>query len=175
MWILAFARALVVRTLGAPHGHDADLVTVLLTEQRAGPRLDRRVDRHLAGDDRRIVEDGGIGQILDCGKVVGVDRLLVREVETQAVGGDQRSLLRHVVAERQAKRLVQQVGRRMIGANGGAARVVDDAVERHADAHRTSLDEDIVHEEVAELLLRAPHEDARAFAQHDAGVADLAA
>ena len=46
-----------------------------------------------------------------------------REVEAQAVGRDQRAFLRDVIAEHLAQRLVQEMRRRMVGADGarGAA------------------------------------------------------
>jgi hypothetical protein len=41
----------------------------------------------------------------------------MREVEAQPVGRDQRALLRDVIAEHLAQRLVQQMGRGMVGAD----------------------------------------------------------
>ena len=52
------------------------------------------------------------------------------EIEPQAVRRHERSLLRHVVAEHLAQRLVQQMGRRVVGAHGGAALVIDDQLQR---------------------------------------------
>ena len=43
------------------------------------------------------------------------DRLGVDEVEAQPVGRHQRAALRHVIAQHQAQRLVQQVRRRVVG------------------------------------------------------------
>ena len=44
-----------------------------------------------------------------------LDRLGMEEIEAQPVGRDQRALLRHVIAQHLAQRLVQQVGGRMVG------------------------------------------------------------
>ena len=44
----------------------------------------------------------------------------MREIEPQPVGRHQTALLRHMVAKMMAKRLVQQVGRAVIGAKRGA-------------------------------------------------------
>ena len=52
-------------------------------------------------------------------------RLEVREVEAQAVGRDHRARLLHVLAEHLLQRLVEQVGRRVVGADGVAPLVVD--------------------------------------------------
>ena len=76
------------------------------------------------------------------------------DVEAQPVGRDQRALLRDMIAQRHAQRLVQQVGRRMVGADGEAARVIDAQLQRHAADQFAVLDDDLVHEEVAELLAR---------------------
>ena len=61
-----------------------------------------------------------------------VDRLWMAEIEAQAVGRDERALLGHVIAEHLAQRLVQEMGRRMVGAHGGAALVIDDQLQRLA-------------------------------------------
>ena len=51
-----------------------------------------------------------------CASLVMAHRLVVRDVEAQAVGLDQRALLRHMGAERDAQRLVQQMRGRMMNA-----------------------------------------------------------
>ena len=48
------------------------------------------------------------------------------KVEAQPVGGVERPALRDMVAKRAAQRLVQQVRRGMVGADGRAPVVVDD-------------------------------------------------
>ena len=66
-----------------------------------------------------------VGDVLDLLDLLGRHRLGMREVEPQPVGRDQRALLRDVVAEHLAQRLVQQMGRRMVRADGAAAGVID--------------------------------------------------
>ena len=94
-----------------------------------------------------------IGDVLDRGEFVVADRLGVGDVETQAIGRDERTLLRNVIAEHLAQRLVQQMGRRVIGADRGARRVIDLELQRGADIQRPLLDLDLVNDEIAELFL----------------------
>ena len=78
----------------------------------------------------------------------------MREVETQPVGRDERAFLRDVIAENQAQRLMQDVGRRMVGARRRAGVMIDRKLDRHAGARRALDDRDVVDDEVAELLAR---------------------
>ena len=79
-------------------------------------------------------------------------------------------------AEHLAQRLVDQVRRRVIGANGRAARVVDDHVDSVAGLEVSGLHGTDVHEQIAELLLRVGDAEQRAVrAFDDARVADLTA
>ena len=57
---------------------------------------------------RRVLQHDVVGDILDALDLLGAHRLRMREIETQAIGRDQRALLRHVIAENLAQRLVQQ-------------------------------------------------------------------
>ena len=66
------------------------------------------------------------------------DRLRMSEVEAQPLGRDERALLRDMVAEHEPQRLVQEVGRGMVGARRGARRVIDGELDRHADARAPS-------------------------------------
>ena len=104
--------------VGVAHRHDAHLVAVFLAEQRARAGLLGVVERHQPRLDRRVLQHDVVGDVLDLRSIsCGGDRLGVDEVEAQAVGRDQRALLRDVIAEHQAQRLVQQVRRRMVGAD----------------------------------------------------------
>ena len=107
------------------HGDDAHLVAVFLAEQRARARGDGVVDGHQPRGDRRILQHDVVGDILDPLDLAGAHRLGMREVEAQAVGRDQRALLRHVIAEHLAQRLVQKMRGRMILPDGAAPRVID--------------------------------------------------
>ena len=71
-----------------------------------------------------------VGDVLDLRELLVADRLGVREIEAQPVGRDQRALLRDMIAEHLAQRLVQQMRRRMVAADVGAARVIDIERER---------------------------------------------
>ena len=102
-------------------------------------------------------------------------RLGVREVEPQPVRRDQRALLGDVIAQHLAQRLVQQMGRRMVGADRAAARMVDFEGQRKARLERAFLDHAGMDEEVAALLLGIGDAEAHAVGGHHAGVADLAA
>ena len=68
--------------------------------------------------------------------VLGRQRLRMAEVEAQPVGRDQRALLRHMLAEPAAQRLVQQVRDRMVGAQPPPALAVDPQLDRVADPER---------------------------------------
>ena len=70
--------------------------------------------------DRRILQHDVVGDILDALDLLGAHRLRMREIETQAIGRDQRALLRHVIAEHLPQRLVQKMRRRMILPDGAA-------------------------------------------------------
>ena len=83
--------------------------------------------------DRLVGADFGVHVGFDRGDLFGAQRLGVREIEAQAVGRDQAALLGDVAAEAMAQRGVEQMGRAMVGAGGGAAVDVDRLVERVAD------------------------------------------
>ena len=125
--------------------------------------------------DRRVLQHEVVGDVLDLRELLGRHRLGMREVEAQPVGRDQRALLRDVIAEHLAQRLVQEMRRGMVGADGGAARVIDVERERRAGLERALLDRADVHEQVAGLLLGVGDAEAHAVGGHHAGVADLAA
>ena len=117
------------------------------------PERERIVERHQARGDRRILQHDVVGDVLDPLDLLRAHRLGMREVEAQPVGRDQRALLRDVIAEHLAQRLVQQMRRRMVRADGAAARMIDLERERRADLERALLDRAGMHEHVAGLLL----------------------
>ena len=88
---------------------------------------------------------------------------------------DQRTLLRHVIAEHLAQRLVQQMRGRVILPDGAAPRVVDLELERRAELDRALLDPAEMHEQIPGALLRIGDGEAHAVAAHHALIADLAA
>ena len=103
------------------------------------------------------------------------DRLGVADVEAQPVGRDQRALLRDVRAEMAAQRLVQQMRRRMMRAQLGAA----DRIDRHddvvADLDLALVDRGVMGMQVAHHLLHVGDRGLAAGADEAAGVALLAA
>jgi hypothetical protein len=105
----------------------------------------------------------------------GVIGFGVGEVEAQAVGCDQRALLGDVIAEHLAQRLVQEVGRRVVLADGAAASMIDLERQRRANLERALIDRAGMHEQVACLLLRLGDAERDPLAAHHAGIADLAA
>ena len=58
--------------------------------------------------------DLGVDPLFDIGEFGRGDRGEMREVEAQAIRGDQGTLLRHVLAQHRAQRRVQQVGRAVV-------------------------------------------------------------
>ena len=107
--------AAAVRILA--HRHDAHLVAVFLAEQRARAGGARVVERHQPRRHRRVLQHIVVGDVLDPLDLLGRHRLRMREVEAQPVGRDQRALLRDVIAQHLAQRLVQQMRRRMVAAD----------------------------------------------------------
>ena len=76
----------------------------------------------------------------------------MREIEPQPVGRVQRSALRHMIPQRAPQRLMQQMRRRMVGANGGAARRIN-----HQFRTRTHRDHPLGHpRQVQNHPLRLP-------------------
>ena len=161
--------------LDLPHADDPDLVAVFLAEERARPGFARVVEAHQPRRHVGVLQHDAIGDVLDRGQLVGRDRLRMGEVEAQPLGRDERALLRDVVAEHEAQRLVQDVGRRMVGARRGPRRVIDGELDRQADPRGAVDDRDVVDDEVAELLARVAHDGAEARPGDLADVADLAA
>ena len=158
------------------HRHDADFIAVFFAEERHRTRLDRIVVGHQPGLDRGVLGNDRVGDRLDRFELLRVDRLRVREVEAQPIGRDERTLLGDMVAQDFAQRLVDEVGRGVVGADGRAPVVVDDQFARLAGLEAAHRDFTDVHEDIAEVLLGVGDgEDGAAFAADLAPVADLAA
>ena len=97
------------------------------------------------------------------------------EVEPQPVGRHQRALLRHVVAEHLAQRLVQQMRRRVVLADARAPRVVDLERQGGTGLEDALLDSPDVGEHVAGLLQGVGNAKPDAVRAQHPGIADLAA
>ena len=169
-----------VRRVGFRHGiaeaQHAHFIAVLLAEQRHRARLDRLVRRHHADFRRSVLADDGVHFGLDRFDVLARHRRGVREVETEIVGLDQRALLRDVLAQTVAQRRMQQVRRRMVGADLGAAHAVDLQFGDVADLGRPRDHLADMREHIAGALLHVVDAETPAAGEEDlALVARLAA
>src|ERR1700730_5099431 len=127
------------------------------------------------GHDGRIANHLPIGNVLNKGKLVRADWFMMGKVEAQTVWSDQRSLLSYMFAEHLPQRLMQEMGRRMIGAQCLAAIVVDKELEGKPRTKLAFLDQAFVNIEVAEFFLRIADAKANPLRMHVTRVADLAA
>jgi hypothetical protein len=158
------------------HRHDANLVAVLFAEQRTRTRLLGVLDAHQAGFDRRILQHDVVGDVLDLRHFLRRDRLGVRRSRSAAGRRDQRALLRDVIAEHQAQRLVQQMRRRMVRADRRAARVIDLQLQRRAEPSACLPSTFTLWPKDAVVLLRIGDAELRRFSPlSSAGIADLPA
>ena len=157
------------------HRDHADFVAVFFAEQRACAGFAGVVHPHQARGDLVILQHHVVGDVLDAGELFRRDRLRMHEVEAQAIRRDQRAALGDMIAEHLPQRLVQQMRRRVMGADRGAPRVIDFELQRGAELQRALLHRAEMHEEIAGLLLRIGDAEFDALAGHHAGVADLAA
>ncbi len=160
---------------GTTHRNDAHLVAILFAEKRARARLDGFVNRHQPRHNGLVLQRHAVGDILDARELLLADRLGMREVETQPVACDKRSLLRDVIAQHDAQSLMQQMRRRMIGANRLSTFRIDRQLHRHAGAQLAFRNLDVMHEKIAELLLRVANMGAHARGGEKTRVADLTA
>ena len=104
------------------------------------------------------------------------DRLRMHEVEAQAIRRHQRAALRDVIAEHLPQRLVQQMRRRVMGADRGPSGMIDFELQRRCPSFSVPCSTVAeMHEEIAGLLLRIGDAELDALADQHAGVADLAA
>ena len=162
------------------HGDDAHLVAVLFAEQRHGPGLDRLAGVHEARRDLGVAPDLGVDFGFDRSQLVGLDGFGMADIEAQPRGRHQRALLGDVLAQAAAQRGVQQVCRRMIGADRPPALAVHAQHHVGANPERPLFDAGHVDEQIIGLLLgvrdRQPHRRRRALGGgDDAAVAHLAA
>ena len=79
-----------------------------------------------------------------------------------------------MVAEHETQRLVQQMGGGVVGADRGAAGMVDGELDGGAALEHAILDGDGMGEDIAELLLDIADGGEEARAADCAGIADLA-
>src|SRR5690606_14973135 len=108
-------------------------------------------------------------------QLLGLDRLHRGEVKAEAVGRDERAGLADILAEDDAKGLVQQVGRGVVTADLLATLGIDACVDGLADADEALLDGAAMDVEVRRGLAGVVHVDVAGLGVEITGVADLAA
>src|SRR6185312_10575655 len=161
--------------LGA-HGDDAHLVAVFLAEERQRAGLDRLLRRHEPRRHLAVLADAVVDLALDDADVLAREGARLAEIEAQPVGRHERALLRHMLAQAPAQCLMQQMRHRVIGAERGAARLIDAQLDEVAELERAMRDAALMDEELAGALLRVAHRELAArMREYGAGVADLAA
>ena len=157
------------------HRDDAHLVAVFLAEEGERALLHRALGSHEARRHLGVLADAGINLMLDRGDILRRQRARIGEIEAQPVGCDERALLRDMLAEAAAQRLMQQMGDRMIGAQIVAPRLVhfqrDDVAElQRAAGHFSNMGK-----KLASALLRIGHLELGFGRDQRSGVAHLAA
>jgi hypothetical protein len=156
------------------HAQHAHALAVLFAEQRHRAEVERFLHAHVAHFGHVVVADLRVDHAFDRREFLRRHRLEVREVETQAIGRDQRTLLRDMRAEHAAQRGVQQVRGAVVEDRRGAALDIDRADEMVADLQRARGERADVRMELARELLRVAHLEHRALLRQAARVADLA-
>ena len=166
------AAAELLRGADADHAHR---VAVLLPEDHHGAGLAGLVDREDGGGGGLVPPDQVVHPPLHVPELVLAERLEVREVEAQVVGGHHRAGLLHVLAQPLAERQVEQVGGRVVGADLVAPLLVDLQLDRLADRDLAVLDLAAVDHQPRDRPLRVGHLHRPCGAGDGAGVAHLAA
>ena len=158
------------------HGDDTYFIAIFFAEQSERAVLHRLVRRHQARRQAGIFANADIDFGLDRALLRIAHRLGVADIETQALGCDERALLGDMIAEMPTQRRVQQMGRRVVGAELGAARRIDGEGQRVAAMQGAALDLAHMHDQIAGALLRVRDDEARAVGGGDlAAIAHLAA
>ena len=114
------------------------------------------------GLDFSVLHDHGVDQILDPPDLFVRHRLLVREIESEAPGLDQRAFLGHMGPEHLAQRLMQEMGGRVMRAGRRAVRMVHVELDLVADFQRALLHHAVMQEQPMQLLLRVADREFRA-------------
>src|SRR5215472_453843 len=97
------------------------------------------------------------------------------EIETQAVGRDERTLLRDVCAEVLTQRLVQEVSDRVVGAQYSPALPVDPQFDGVADLQHAVCHGGEMDVQIARLAHRVPHRElGGGWGENGAGITNLA-
>ena len=156
-----FDRIGLIRIQVVTHGEHAHLVAILFAEQGFCTGGDGLVGRQQAGGGIGILADDGVDLDLDRCQLFRRHRLWVREVEAQALGGDQRAPLADMAAQNALERGMQQMGRRMVGARGAAPFLIDLQIHCVAGGEAAFDDFHQMNVKGAQLLLGVGHLAAR--------------
>ena len=127
--MLQMRAAAELKAVAACLDHAND-VAVLLAKEHHGAHLLGFGDRLLHRLHRKIIEDLLVDNRLDFSNLLARHPAVMREVESQTIRRHQRPTLVHMVAENRLQRLVEQMRRRMVAADGDAARAVNPDVDR---------------------------------------------
>ena len=157
------------------HADNAHLVAIFLAEQRARARFSGILDTHQPRGHPRVLDHQRVGNVFHLRQLRVADRLWMGKVEAQPFGRNQRPLLRDMVTQHLAQRLVQEMRGRMVGADGGAPRGVHVQLNRVARFERSCLDDALMHNQVTQLFLRVGHAQACRTRLYHTRVTHLAA
>ena len=157
------------------HAQHAHAFAVFFAEQRHGAEIQRLLHAHVVHFGFGIAADLGVHQVFDGPQLFGADRLEVREIETGALGGDQRAFLADVFTQHLAQGGMQQMGGAVVQHRGLAAVAVDARRELVADRDRTGFEPAGMTMEHGRQLLGVGDREAYRTRAQQAGVAGLAA
>ena len=169
------ARAPSAVSSAIAHRDDANLIAILFAKQSARAGFNRRIDVHQPCFDRRVLQHDAVGDVFHFGKFFGRDWLWVREIETQTIRRNERTLLRDVIAKNVTQQLMQKMRRRMVGAHRTAAAMIDVKLDRKTDGGVAAFDSSVMDEQIAELFMRVGHAEAEIRRADQPGIADLTA
>ena len=154
---------------------DADELAVLLSEQGKDTRLARRRERRLVCVYGKVGHDDVIANALDLENLLMVHGLEMREIEAQPVRGDERSGLLHVLSEDIGQRTLQDVRRRVVARDEGAAACVDGGVHDIALVNAPGDDRAVMDGQALLGPFGVIDGDGAQVVRYGAGVAHLAA
>ena len=110
--------------------HHADTVAVLLTEEGEGAKLAGFVDGEFTEITYlNVLTNHGIHTAFHLTEFLGSDLLEMAEVETEIVGGNERTLLLDMSAEDTAQAIVEKVGGSMVALAGKTTLRIDGKTE----------------------------------------------
>ena len=153
-----------------------DHVAVLVAEEGDRSHLLGFVLRRLVGAHRLVGEHPSVRQGLDLGQLFASDGLVMAEVEAQAVGRHERSLLLDVGSEHLPEGPVQEMGAGVVAADGLSSFGVDPR-QRLLPRLHLAVDHSagVAYELSGDRIRRVGHAERAGVGADLAGVADLAA